>query len=856
MDKNESTGYDPKAIEEKWQEIWEKERLFNVAEEKEREKFYLLEMFPYPSGRIHMGHVRNYSIGDVIARYKRMKGFNVLHPMGWDAFGMPAENAAIQHGVHPAVWTGENIAYMKKQLKRLGFSYDWDREFATCDVDYYGWEQWIFLKMYEKGLVYRKSAPVNYCEQCQTVLANEQVEEGRCWRCGAVVIQSELAQWFFAITRYADELYEYTSKLPGWPERVLSMQKNWIGKSHGAEVDFPLENGSTLKVFTTRPDTLYGVTFMVLAPEHPLAAALSVGTPHELEVAAFVEKAQTQDRSFRADLTLKKEGVFTGAYALNPLADRRVPIFVSNFVLAEYGTGAIMAVPAHDQRDFEFAREFGLPVIVTIAPEGANPDPGSMERAYEDDGVLVNSGKFNGMNNRDAIPAIIDYLEERAIGRRTINYRLKDWGISRQRYWGAPIPMVHCGECGVVPVRYEDLPVALPLDVQVKMVGRSPLADCPEFYETTCPKCGKKARRETDTMDTFVESSWYFLRYACPRYDKAPLDAAAVDYWMPVDQYIGGVEHAVLHLLYSRFFNRVINELGFVGVREPFENLLTQGMVIKDGAKMSKSKGNVVDPDYLIERFGADTARLFCLFASPPEKDLDWSDKGVEGCSRFLQRLWRLVTERGRAAQAVLEIPSPPLPTKPQPLGGVRPSPQTKDLEAVSTAAPSDKEISRLLRTVHKTIKKVTEDLERFHLNTAIAATMELTNAVYKFAESVASDRMSLQALKGALDRLVVLVSPFCPHISQELWQALGHEGFIVNLPWPGYEEAYVREETATVAIQVNGKLRDTVDVAPDMDEAALKALILSLEKVQRHLMGRQVRKMIVVPNKLVNIVA
>ena len=749
MDKNQSAGYDPKTIEEKWQEIWEKERLFNVAEEKGREKFYLLEMFPYPSGRIHMGHVRNYSIGDVIARYKRMKGFNVLHPMGWDAFGMPAENAAIQHGVHPAVWTGENIAYMKKQLKRLGFGYDWDREFATCDVEYYGWEQWIFLKMYEKGLVYRKSAPVNYCEQCQTVLANEQVEEGRCWRCGAVVIQSELAQWFFAITRYADELYEYASKLPGWPERVLSMQKNWIGKSHGAEVDFPLENGSTLKVFTTRPDTLYGVTFMVLAPEHPLAAALSVGTPHELEVAAFVEKAQTQDRSFRADLTLKKEGVFTGAYALNPLADRRVPIFVSNFVLAEYGTGAIMAVPAHDQRDFEFAREFSLPVIVTIAPEGANPDPASMERAYEDDGVLVNSGKFNGMNNRDAIPAIIDYLEERGIGRRTINYRLKDWGISRQRYWGRPIPMVHCGECGVVPVRYEDLPVVLPLDVQVKMVGRSPLADCPEFYETTCPKCGKKARRETDTMDTFVESSWYFLRYACPRYDKAPLDAAAVDYWMPVDQYIGGVEHAVLHLLYSRFFNRVINELGFVRVREPFENLLTQGMVIKDGAKMSKSKGNVVDPDYLIERFGADTARLFCLFASPPEKDLDWSDKGVEGCSRFLQRLWRLVTERGteRPAKALW-----------------RPA----DLEAVSTAASPDKEISRLVRTVHKTIKKVTEDLERFHLNTAIAATMELTNAVYKFAESGAADRMSLQALKGALDRLVVLVSPFCPHIGQE----------------------------------------------------------------------------------------
>ena len=829
MNRGDVKDYDPKAIEEKWQAVWEKEGLFRVSEEKGREKFYLLEMFPYPSGKIHMGHVRNYSIGDVIARYKSMRGLNVLHPMGWDAFGMPAENAAIQHGIHPAVWTGENIASMKKQLKRLGFGYDWDREIATCDVEYYGWEQWIFLKMYEKGLVYRKSAPVNYCRQCRTVLANEQVEDGRCWRCSDEVVQNELTQWFFAITRYADELYEYTSKLPGWPDRVLNMQRNWIGKSHGVEVDFPLEGGDRLTIFTTRPDTLYGVTFMVLAPEHPLAVRLPLGTPYEKAALAFAEKARAQDRSFRADLALKKEGVFTGAYAVNPLTEQKVPVFVSNFVLAQYGTGAIMAVPAHDQRDFEFAREFNLPVILTITPEGGDLEPATMERSYEGDGPMVNSGIFNGMNNRDAVPAIIDYLEARQIGRRTVNYRLKDWGISRQRYWGTPIPIIYCEECGVVPVPYEDLPVVLPLDARVEMVGKSPLADHPEFSHVDCPKCGKKARRETDTMDTFVESSWYFLRYACPHYNEAPLDREKVDYWMPVDQYIGGVEHAVLHLLYSRFFNRIMHELGFVGVREPFENLLTQGMVIKDGAKMSKSKGNVVDPDYLIERFGADTARLFCLFASPPEKDLEWSDKGVEGSSRFLQRLWRLVMERAEELAKV---------------------------EPAIVIESADREVSRLLHLLHKTIKKMTEDVERFHLNTAIAAAMELVNGIHKFIEVGRTDREGMQALRGAIDHLILLVAPFCPHIAQELWTALGHEGLLVGCPWPTYEETYVREEVVTVAIQVNGRLRDTVEVERDMDETALKLLILSLERVQRHLADRQIRKVIVVPNKLVNLVA
>ncbi len=822
--------YDPKEIEEKWQKVWEDKNLFHVGEDTKKQKYYLLEMFPYPSGKIHMGHVRNYSIGDVIARYKRMKGYNVLHPMGWDAFGMPAENAAIQHGTQPAIWTHDNIAYMKTQLKRLGFGYDWARELATCDVEYYGWEQWVFLKMYEKGLVYRKNAPVNYCKLCSTVLANEQVEDGRCWRCGEEVVQNELTQWFFAITKYADELYEYANKLPGWPERVLNMQKNWIGKSYGVEVDFPLEKGGLLSIFTTRPDTLYGVTFMVLAPEHALATELSHATPCEKEVLSFVQKARSQDRSFRQELSGSKEGVFTDAYAINPLTNQRVPIYVSNFVLAEYGTGAIMSVPAHDQRDFEFAKMHGLPIVVTIMPEGGTLDVSSMETAYEGDGIMVNSGPFNGRQNRQAIPEIVAYLEGKGIGKGRVNYRLRDWGISRQRYWGAPIPIIYCESCGAVPVPYEDLPVKLPLDLQVKMVGKSPLSEYPAFYRVKCPTCGREARRETDTMDTFVESSWYFLRYACPGYDQAPLDRKRVDYWMPVDQYIGGIEHAVLHLLYSRFFNRVMNELGFVGVREPFANLLTQGMVIKDGAKMSKSKGNVVDPDYLIQRYGADTARLFCLFASPPEKDLDWSDKGVEGSYRFLQRVWRLVIEHADRLKETV-------PTIEQNAGGVE-----------------NKDTSRLVYMIHKTIKKVTEDAERFHLNTAIASVMELVNAIYKFVEVERKDG-ELQLLKGVIEHLIIILSPFCPHITEELWQAVGNTGHVIDHPWPGYNEAYVREERVTVAVQVNGKLRDTCEVERDLDEADLKQVVLSLEKVIKHLENREIRKVIVIPNKLVNIV-
>ncbi|MCX7965861.1 MAG: leucine--tRNA ligase [Syntrophorhabdaceae bacterium] len=820
--------YEPQVIEEKRQAIWEREGLFRVTETDKKEKYYLLEMFPYPSGKIHMGHVRNYSIGDVIARYKKMRGYNVLHPMGWDAFGMPAENAAMERGVHPAKWTYDNIDYMKKQLKRLGFSYDWTREIATCDVEYYKWEQWFFLKMFERGLVYRKSAPVNYCVHCQTVLANEQVVDGMCWRCNQAVIQKELTQWFFAITKYADELYEYCDRLPGWPERVLNMQKNWIGKSYGVEVDFRLENNEPLTIFTTRPDTLYGVTFMALAPEHPLATTLAEGTRYEEEVKSFVEKAKMQDRSFRAELKGNKEGVFTGKYAINPLNGAKIPIYIGNFVLMEYGTGAIMSVPAHDQRDFEFAKVYGLPIIITIMPEGRTLNPDTMEEAYEGDGYLVNSGEFNGLNNRDAIEKIIDYLEAKGLGRRKVNFRLRDWGISRQRYWGAPIPIIYCEECGIVPVPYEDLPVVLPLDLEVKVVGKSPLVDCEEFVNVKCPKCNKPARRETDTMDTFVESSWYFLKYACPDYKEGPLDKDKVNYWMPVDQYIGGVEHAVLHLLYSRFFNRVLNELGFVDVREPFKNLLTQGMVIKDGAKMSKSKGNVVDPDYLIEKYGADTTRLCCLFASPPEKDLDWSDKGVEGCYRFLHRVWRLTIER------IDDI---------------------KGLSSTYTPIDNEGDIRLLTIKVHQTIKKVTEDIERFHLNTAIASIMELLNAVYKFLEKPRNNPNELSFLKGSIEVILKLLFPFVPHISEELWEMLGNDMSLLRDSWVDYKEEYTIEDKVTIAVQVNGKLRDTFEIERDASEEMVKDAALSLDKIKKHTVDKSIKKVIVIPNKLVNIV-
>ncbi len=822
--------YDPQGIELKWQRYWEEKDLFRVTEDPNKPKYYLLEMFPYPSGKLHMGHIRNYSIGDVVARYKHMQGFNVLHPMGWDAFGLPAENAAIEHGIHPAKWTYENIAYMRSQLKRMGFSYDWTREFATCDSSYYRWEQLFFIRMYERGLAYKRKALVNWCPGCQTVLANEQVEAGRCWRCHSEVEKKELEGWFFRITDYAEELLSWCDKLEGWPERVITMQKNWIGKSEGVEIEFPLADGDgTITVFTTRVDTVFGATFMVLAPEHPMVMELVKGKPQEGEVREFVERMKKEDLIRRGSEEVEKEGIFLGAYCLNPMTEERIPIWTANFVLMEYGTGAIMAVPAHDQRDFEFARKYGIPIVVVVNPPGEELNPATMTEAYTGDGVMVNSGPFNGMGNREAAEAIADHLEREGLGRRAVNWRLRDWGISRQRYWGAPIPIVYCDRCGIVPVPEEELPVELPLNVEFKPRGGSPLAECEEFVRTRCPRCGGEARRETDTMDTFVESSWYFARFACADYDEGPLDPKRVRYWLPVDQYIGGIEHAVLHLLYSRFFVKVLRDMGIVEFDEPFTRLLTQGMVIKDGAKMSKSKGNIVDPDDMIARYGADTTRLFILFASPPEKDLDWREEGVEGSFRFLNRLWRLIYEMREQIEGV------------EPFRG----PQ-------SSLTPEGAEFRR---QVHKTIKKVTEDIERFHFNTAIAAVMELVNYLYLMKEKEVQEPQILSLWREALENLVILLHPFVPHITEELWEALGHSPSLWDAPWPSYDPDAVLEEEMLIVVQVNGKLRDRITVPASWDEERIKEQALRSPRIRRHTEGKEIRRIIYVPKRLVNIV-
>lgn len=856
--------YDPQSVEKKWQEIWEERKLFQSSEDRHRQKYYLLEMFPYPSGKIHMGHVRNYSIGDVVARYKRMRGFNVLHPMGWDAFGMPAENAAIQHGFHPAKWTADNIAAMKTQLRRMGFSYDWERELSTCDPLYYRWEQWLFLKMYEKGLAYKRTSFVNWCERCQTVLANEQVEAGRCWRCDEEVIQKEMEGWFFKITAYSQELLEHCDKLPGWPERVITMQKNWIGKSLGAEIHFPFWNGNGyIPVFTTRQDTVFGATFMTLAPEHPLTLELSRGTPQEALVGEFVERIKKQDRVKRTADDYEKEGLFTGAYCRNPLSGRKMPIFAANFVVMEYGTGAVMAVPAHDQRDFYFAKKFNLPLIVVIQPEGEPPILAeTMAEAYPGEGILLNSGPFDGMSSQEAREAIAEYLEKKGLGKKTVNYRLRDWGISRQRYWGAPIPIVYCQACGPVPVPEKDLPVVLPHDVRLTGLGTSPLAQVPEFVDTPCPLCGKPAKRETDTMDTFVESSWYFERFCSPHHNRGMFDQKKVKYWMPVDQYIGGIEHAILHLLYSRFFTRVLRDFGLVDFSEPFTNLLTQGMVVKetqfcnqDGfllpeevedngickkcghpvqvgrtEKMSKSKKNVVEPDQLVEKYGADTVRLFCLFASPPEKDLEWSEQGVEGSFRFLNRIWRLGEElAGRVRDA--------------------------DRPRRDWDLPEDLRVLR--RKTHLTIKKVTEDIEnRFHFNTAISAVMELVNLLYQHAERMReADARTLGVLREALESVVVLLSPIVPHFCEELWEMLGHGESVVQVCWPEYESEVIKDEEVLIVIQVNGKLRGRVMVGAHASEAEVREKVLANQRVRDLLKDQTVKKIILVPKKLVNLV-
>ena len=814
---DESIEYDFAAIEERWQTIWQDDSRYACQEDPARPKYYLLEMFPYPSGRIHMGHVRNYTIGDVIARYQRMRGANVLHPMGWDAFGLPAENAAVKHRTHPAAWTYDNIDYMRRQLKRMGFSYDWGRELATCDRDYYRWEQGLFIELFKRGLVYRKQTTVNWCEPCQTVLANEQVDNGLCWRCDTKVLPREMNGWFFKITDYAEELLAELDRLPGWPEKVRNMQRNWIGKSIGASIDFPVEGqNQPLTIFTTRPDTIFGATFMSIAPEHPLVEALGQKSGQAQAVRAFAEETKNARQRANYEDVLDKAGVFTGGYALNPFTGERLPIFAANFVLMEYGTGAVMAVPAHDQRDYEFAVKYGLPVKQVIQPLADAPPPGA---AYEGPGVLVDSGEFTGLASEAAKAAIIGQAEAKGFGKAQTTFRLRDWGVSRQRYWGTPIPMLECERCGVQPVPLSELPVTLPTEVEFDASGKSPLHTLKSFYQTTCPVCGGPARRETDTLDTFVESSWYFARYTSPKFAGGMVEPGAARYWLPVDQYIGGVEHAILHLLYARFFTKAMRDVGYLAIDEPFTNLLTQGMVIKDGTKMSKSKGNVVDPDTLVRQYGADTVRLFSLFAAPPERDLEWNDQGVEGASRFLTRLYRLALSLG--------------PTDGQPLpSGLDPA-------------------SRLVRRkVHQTIQKFSADIENnFHFNTCISAVMELIN-------TLTGQEPIHPALAGeAIDTVIKLLSPMTPHLSAELWQRRGHQGQLDREPWPVSDPQLAREEESTIVIQINGKVRSRPQAPAGADPETVKALVLADERVAKHLEGRTVRKLIVVPDKLVNIV-
>lgn len=815
-------------LERKWQTYWEKQEFDRVTEDPEQRerKYYCLEMFPYPSGRLHMGHVRNYSIGDVVARFKRMRGWNVLHPMGWDAFGLPAENAAIRNKIPPAKWTWDNIATMRDQLKRLGISYAWDREISTCHADYYRFTQWLFLQLFKRGLAYKQHSAVNWCPSCQTVLANEQVVGGACERCDTPVKQADLEQWFLKITAYADRLLENLDRLDGWPERVKIMQKNWIGKSHGTEIEFPIVgHDEVLRVFTTRPDTLYGVTYMVVAPEHPIVKKLIAGTERQAEIEAFIERVAKQDIEARTADELDKEGIFTGAYCRNPVTDEEIPIYLGDYVLMGYGTGAIMAVPAHDERDFAFAKKYNLPIRPVILPEGASlSDP--LNEAYTGEGNMVNSGPYDGMSSVEAWTKIAEMLEERQIGERRVQYRLRDWLISRQRYWGVPIPIIYCDACGTVPVPEDQLPVVLPEDIEFQPSGRSPLIDHADFVQTTCPQCGGSARRETDTMDTFVDSSWYFLRFTDPHNKEMPFDREKADYWMPVDQYIGGVEHAILHLLYARFIQHALYDMGLVGVEEPFQNLLTQGMVLKDGAKMSKSKGNVVDPEQIIAQYGADTARLFILFAAPPDRDLDWSEAGVEGSFRFLNRVWRLIAPLG------------------QELSGV---------DATKAGAQVDGPHKELRHQIHRALAKVTEDIEvRFHLNTAVSSIMELVNAIYAYKDR---DDARPDVLKEAVEHVTLMLAPFVPHIAEELWRKLGHSDSVHRQPWPEIDRAAAAADEVTIVVQVNGKVRDRLVVPADLDEEATREAALELPRIQEQISGKQVQRVIVVPGRLVNVV-
>ena len=818
--------YDFKIIEQKWQQLWEKEKTYKVNHEPGRKKYYVLEMFPYPSGKIHMGHVRNYSIGDVVARYKRMQGFNVLHPMGWDAFGLPAENAAMKHGIHPGAWTYENIDYMRNQLKALGLSYDWDRELATCGPEYYRWEQSLLLKMLERGLIYRKETMVNWCEDCRTVLAREQVIDGACWRCDQPVLPKTMHGWFFKITDYAEELLADLDQLTGWPEKVVTMQRNWIGKSTGLACDFKVEGSDQhITIFTTRPDTIFGVTFMSLAVEHPLLKTLTAGKAEEPQVEAFIQQTIIDKQRASLEEEQEKKGVFTGSYCINPFTGERVPIYAANFVLMEYGTGAVMAVPAHDQRDFEFARTYNLPIRIVVQPEEQSLDPANLQAASEVPGILVNSGPFTGLDSILAQQKIIEFAEEKGFGKPYVTYRLRDWGISRQRYWGAPIPVIHCDECGIVPVSEDALPVVLP-GTGESQGDHNPLHQQQAFISTTCPRCQKPARRETDTLDTFVESSWYFIRYTNPTWTAGPVDQAAADYWLPVDQYIGGVEHAILHLLYARFFTKMLRDLGYVNIDEPFTNLLTQGMVIKDGAKMSKSKGNVVDPNELIQQFGADTVRLFSLFAAPPERDLEWNAQGVEGASRFLNRVYRLVCQNLSCFQNSSPI----------------------DVSALN-------DVSRQLhRKTHQTIRRVTENIEtNFHFNTAISGIMELVNLTVNASGD--QEQLAPAVLRETLKTIITLLFPMVPHFCEELWQQAGQHHQLNQTLWPQHNAETAREEELTIVVQVNGKVRSKLQVAADIDDQSLQQAALAEEKIAALLNNQKPKKIIVVKKKLVNIV-
>ncbi len=822
-----SNKYDFKKIEEKWQKRWEEKGTFKVSEDMEKEKYYVLEMFPYPSGKLHMGHVRNYSIGDVIARFKTMKGFNVLHPMGWDSFGLPAENAAIKNGIHPNKWTWENIEDMRAQLSELGLAYDWEREVATCHPDYYKWMQWIFIQFFNNGLAYKKENPVNFCPDCQTVLANEQVVDGACERCGSLVGKKELSQWYFKITDYADRLLKNIDTLDGWPNKVKTMQKNWIGKSQGAQVTFEIEGfDKGLDVFTTRPDTLYGVTYMVLAPEHSFVGDLVIGTEKEKEVSDYVERVQHLSDIERTATNNEKTGVFIGKYAINPLNGKKVPIFISDYVLMGYGTGAIMAVPAHDQRDFEFAKAFDLEIIPVVSSDNPEIDVNNLTEAFAAEGTMINSDEFTGINNKEAIEKITSYLEEKNIGKATVNYRLRDWLVSRQRYWGAPIPMINCPKCGWVPEKEENLPVMLPTDVEFSGKGASPLTTSKEFGTTSCPICGEESQRELDTMDTFLDSSWYFLRYCDPKNSEKIFDKEKVKYWMNVDQYIGGVEHAILHLLYSRFFQMALYDLDIVTTEEPFTNLLTQGMVIKDGKKMSKSIGNVVSPKEIIEKYGADTARLFILFASPPEKELDWSDTGVEGSYRFLNRVYRLIVEYIEKFETV---------------------------DNDGEVKPITKEDKELLFVLNTTLKKVTEDVgDRFNFNTAISSIMELVNEMYKYKEG---DNINLPVLRKATNDLILMLSPFAPHLAEEMWEMMGKEGNLYVEKWPEYDERALVKDEVEIVMQINGKVKEKVQVPTNITKEEMEKIVFEMDKTKELIEGKTIVKVIAVPGKLVNIV-